>query len=176
MQDVLPLFARIPIEEGDVDFGGDLEGRGHAKGVVGAAAGEGEPEGCLEVVGELDLLGAVFRGWGGLDDVEQAEDGESLIFLPTECQNRGCDAIRERRESDFFALGFTQSSRSLSKIGFGIYRMRITNVFAFIFHKRQQSPSSSRPFLFSPILGTYPNAAACAERWQTRWRAADTTS
>lgn len=69
VQDVVPAPACVAVEEGHVNLGRHAQRRGHAKGVVVAAAGEGEAHRGAKVGRELHFLRLVLGGCGYLHNV-----------------------------------------------------------------------------------------------------------
>lgn len=82
VQYVFPLLTRVSVEERQVDFGRNEEGRRYAKRIVVSATGESESERSFKVGHELDLLRLFLRRGGDLNNMETSQDGERLILLP----------------------------------------------------------------------------------------------
>lgn len=96
VQYVFPFLTRVSIEEQQVDFGRDEEGRRYAKRIVVSATGESESERSFKVGHELDLL-RLFLGWGGdLNNMKTSQDGERLILLPIPMLDRQVAAMAAR--------------------------------------------------------------------------------
>lgn len=72
VQNVVPAAARVPVEEAQVNLGRDAQRRRHAKGVVVAAAGEGEAHRGAKVGRQLHLLRLVLGRRRDLHNVQAA--------------------------------------------------------------------------------------------------------